>query len=186
MECVKCKFDLGDTPPNYCPNCGKKVKIDPPKKGLKNLDYLNYITADEFSEIWKTLKKKGSDEAFSWFFDTHEDIPVFTIYLFYRYYYESSRKNWSTRREHRADYNAVRRAFADPNNCEIKVEIVEKPLSTQMGMNSLNKNWWRTKEGAQEVLDEGRRVGSLQRKEKEERKERECGEFTWFDTNGEG
>ena len=182
MECVKCKFDLGENPPNYCPNCGKKVKVEPPKKGLKNIDYLNYITVDEFGETWNALKKKDHNEAFAWFFDVHEDIPVFTIRLCYRHYYEMSKRNWSTYKESRADYDKVRRAFADLDNRNIEAKVVEKPLSTQMGMSSLNKNWWKTKEGAQEVLDEGRRVGCLQREEKASAIKQ--GEFTWTDTKG--
>lgn len=146
MLCEKCKYDLGDSPLNYCPNCGKRIIVEEESK-LENLDYLKYIGFDKFVPIWEKIHQYSSEEAFKWINGKCKPAYIFTIKLTIRF--EGTRYR-----------NIVRASLSDivyyakeyGDRCEAKIKCSK--LNTSVSPKKFGENWWWEEEDCKAALGE--------------------------------
>lgn len=166
MKCVKCGYNLGDPAPNYCPNCGKKAKIDVVKStGLQNIDFLRLADLKRFKEDWPSVTGLDPESVFLWMHSPHEPAFVYSItanFIYYARNYEGDLLRKEEReftRVCRSDMEMLMRGYPRDDIEHIRYSNVnfsatKTPLKPSMSPNKMGENWWWEESDCQAVIDD--------------------------------
>ena len=155
MKCPKCNFNLGETPMNYCPNCGKKVAPKEEKApAFRNLDYLRLADYPRFKECLQSAPPMDSDmKAFwEWAQAPHEPVKVYVINASFNYYTRSnagSLLRYEGRESSRVGDSKMRELLTAPDTYgDVKFSVAPIVLSYRFSPALMNRTWWWSEEEA--------------------------------------
>ncbi len=155
MKCPKCNFDLGETPMNYCPNCGKKITPKEEKpNNFRNIDYLRLADYPRFKECLQSAPPMDSDmkSFWEWAQAPHEFVNVYGINASMTYYARShagSLLRTEEREYSRLDASRMREFLTESDTYgDVKFLVTHFTLSSRFSPALMNKNWWWSEEEA--------------------------------------